>query len=262
MPFYTKVQTSAAIGEGPDVMTYHLSRLPLGVDTGTLREITPDELTAAGLRRRQLRAGQLEGRPGRRQAIRHPVRYPRGRPLLQQGHADGRRPARRQRPAERPRRRRQFQRRAGEAQGRRLRVRRLDPHRRRRFSQWRIFYSLFGQQDGKFLSDDGKFLAGDNLDKAVKATSVDRQMGRRRAGAELDRLPGLDRAVHLAARRPCTSTASGKSRPSPTSPPRASWLRVGRHRAADVLRPPGDLGRLPCLRHSRTARARRSRRRS
>ena len=29
VPFYTKVQTSAAVGEGPDVMTYHLSRLPL-----------------------------------------------------------------------------------------------------------------------------------------------------------------------------------------------------------------------------------------
>src|SRR3954467_13332955 len=37
VPFYTKVQTSAAVGEGPDLMTYHLSRLPLGVDTGTLR---------------------------------------------------------------------------------------------------------------------------------------------------------------------------------------------------------------------------------
>ena len=49
VPFYTKVQTSAAVGEGPDVMTYHLSRLPLGVSTGTLREITPDELKAAGI---------------------------------------------------------------------------------------------------------------------------------------------------------------------------------------------------------------------
>lgn len=48
VPFYTKVQTSAAIGQGPDVMTYHLSRLPLGVSTGTLRELTPDELKAAG----------------------------------------------------------------------------------------------------------------------------------------------------------------------------------------------------------------------
>ena len=25
IPFYTKVQTAAAVGEGPDVMTYHLS---------------------------------------------------------------------------------------------------------------------------------------------------------------------------------------------------------------------------------------------
>lgn len=48
-PFYTKVQTSAAIGEGPDIMTYHESRIPLGVSTGSLSEITPDELKAAGL---------------------------------------------------------------------------------------------------------------------------------------------------------------------------------------------------------------------
>ena len=47
-PFYTKVQTSAAIGEGPDIMTYHESRIPLGVSTGSLSEITPDELKAAG----------------------------------------------------------------------------------------------------------------------------------------------------------------------------------------------------------------------
>ena len=33
-PFYTKVQTSAAVGEGPDIMTYHLSRVPLGVEQG------------------------------------------------------------------------------------------------------------------------------------------------------------------------------------------------------------------------------------
>ena len=28
VPFYTKVQTSAAVGEAPDVMTYHASRIP------------------------------------------------------------------------------------------------------------------------------------------------------------------------------------------------------------------------------------------
>ena len=30
-PFYTKVQTSTAVGQGPDIMTYHESRMPLGV---------------------------------------------------------------------------------------------------------------------------------------------------------------------------------------------------------------------------------------
>ena len=49
VPFYTKVQTSAAVGEGPDVMTYHASRIPLAVSQGTLAEITADDMTAMGL---------------------------------------------------------------------------------------------------------------------------------------------------------------------------------------------------------------------
>ncbi|MDX7951174.1 extracellular solute-binding protein [Lichenihabitans sp. Uapishka_5] len=49
VPFYTKVQTSAAIGQGPDIMTYHLSRLPLGVSTGTLRPFSDEELKSVGL---------------------------------------------------------------------------------------------------------------------------------------------------------------------------------------------------------------------
>jgi multiple sugar transport system substrate-binding protein len=49
VPFYTKVQTSAAVGEGPDIMTYHTSRVPLAVSQGTLAEITPDDMTAMGL---------------------------------------------------------------------------------------------------------------------------------------------------------------------------------------------------------------------
>ncbi|MDO8360437.1 MAG: extracellular solute-binding protein [Devosia sp.] len=49
VPFYTKVQTSAAVGEGPDVMTYHTSRLPLGVSQGSIAEVTPDDWAAMGL---------------------------------------------------------------------------------------------------------------------------------------------------------------------------------------------------------------------
>ncbi|EPX87761.1 carbohydrate ABC transporter substrate-binding protein, CUT1 family [Rubellimicrobium thermophilum DSM 16684] len=49
IPFYTKVQTAAAVGEGPDIMTYHASRIPLAVSQGTLAPITPEDLAAMGL---------------------------------------------------------------------------------------------------------------------------------------------------------------------------------------------------------------------
>ncbi len=49
VPFYAKVQTSAAVGEGPDVMTYHASRIPLAVSQGTLTEITADDMKTLGL---------------------------------------------------------------------------------------------------------------------------------------------------------------------------------------------------------------------
>lgn len=48
-PFYAKVQTSAAVGEAPDIMTYHASRIPLAVRQGVLQEITPDDWAAMGL---------------------------------------------------------------------------------------------------------------------------------------------------------------------------------------------------------------------
>ena len=48
VPFYTKVQTSVAVGEAPDVMTYHASRIPLALDQGVLDEITPADWEAMG----------------------------------------------------------------------------------------------------------------------------------------------------------------------------------------------------------------------
>nr|WP_272212615.1 extracellular solute-binding protein [Marinicella sp. W31]MDC2878528.1 extracellular solute-binding protein [Marinicella sp. W31] len=48
-PFYAKVRTSAAIGEGPDIMTYHASRIPLAVSQGILQQITPDDWSTMGL---------------------------------------------------------------------------------------------------------------------------------------------------------------------------------------------------------------------
>lgn len=48
-PYYTKVQTSVATGQGPDVMTYHLSRFPLGLEQGVLSPITDEELASVDL---------------------------------------------------------------------------------------------------------------------------------------------------------------------------------------------------------------------
>jgi multiple sugar transport system substrate-binding protein len=48
-PFYAKVQTSAAVGEAPDVMTYHASRIPLAVEQGVLQELTAEDFAAMGI---------------------------------------------------------------------------------------------------------------------------------------------------------------------------------------------------------------------
>lgn len=48
-PFYAKVQTSAAVGEAPDLMTYHASRIPLALTQGVLDEITPEDWAKMGL---------------------------------------------------------------------------------------------------------------------------------------------------------------------------------------------------------------------
>ena len=48
-PFYAKVQTSAAVGEAADVMTYHASRIPLAVSQDILEEITADDMAKMGL---------------------------------------------------------------------------------------------------------------------------------------------------------------------------------------------------------------------
>lgn len=48
-PFYSKVQTSAAVGEAPDIMTYHASRVPLAVQQGILQPITTADFEAMGL---------------------------------------------------------------------------------------------------------------------------------------------------------------------------------------------------------------------
>jgi multiple sugar transport system substrate-binding protein len=170
VPFYTKAQTSAAVGEGPDVMTYHLSRLPLGVSTGTLAEITADDMSGAGLaltdypaasiaaaqsdgklyavpfdvhavvlyyNKDMLSAAGLLGDDGLPKGLDGAENFTAGLQKLKDGGAE---------------------------YG-------VSIHSAAGDSMWRIFSSLMGQQDGQFLNAEG-FLQGDNLDKAVKATEV------------------------------------------------------------------------------------------
>lgn len=49
LPFYTKVRTAVAVGQGPDIMTYHLSRLPLALEEEVLSPITATDLEKAGI---------------------------------------------------------------------------------------------------------------------------------------------------------------------------------------------------------------------
>lgn len=49
-PFYTKVKTASAVGEGPDVVTIHLSRLSGLAQTGVLRPISQSEVDASTLK--------------------------------------------------------------------------------------------------------------------------------------------------------------------------------------------------------------------
>jgi multiple sugar transport system substrate-binding protein len=51
VPYYTRVQTAIPVGEGPDIMTYHTSRLPLAAPAGIFRPFTDEDLASVGLSR-------------------------------------------------------------------------------------------------------------------------------------------------------------------------------------------------------------------
>ncbi|MFC4454736.1 extracellular solute-binding protein [Deinococcus sonorensis] len=50
IPYYTKVRTSSAVGQGPDLAILHLSRLSGWAEAKILRPIAPAELSSAGLK--------------------------------------------------------------------------------------------------------------------------------------------------------------------------------------------------------------------
>jgi len=166
VPFYTKVQTSAAVGQGPDMMTYHLSRMPLGISSGALSVITPEEMKASGIQASDFGPANwkaAQSPDGKQYAIPldiHSIILYYNKPLLKAAGLLGD---------------------DGKPKGLdgvanfEAALKRLTANGVTGLSipgdggtSWRIFYTLLSQQDGAFLKD-GKFLDGDNLDKATTA---------------------------------------------------------------------------------------------
>jgi multiple sugar transport system substrate-binding protein len=167
-PFYTKVQTSAAVGQGPDIMTYHESRIPLGISTGSLSEITPAELAASGIKASDFEAANwkaAQGADGKQYAVPldiHSIILYYNKTLLKKAGllGDDGKPKGLDGVAN------------WDASLQKLKdsgVTPLSIPTADGGTMWRIFYTLLNQQDGVFLSKDNKFLDGDNLDKATTA---------------------------------------------------------------------------------------------
>src|SRR5271154_2991781 len=166
VPFYSKVQTATAVGDGPDIMTYHESRMPLGVSTGVLSPLSPDELAASGIKGSDFSPANwkaAQGPDGKQYAVPldiHSIILYYNKDLLKKAGLLGE---------------------DGKPKG-------LDGVANwdaalakltkdgvsgvsvpaDNASGWRIFYTLLNQQGGDFLKD-GKFLDGANLDKATAA---------------------------------------------------------------------------------------------
>ncbi|EAR51060.1 hypothetical protein OG2516_04159 [Oceanicola granulosus HTCC2516] len=167
-PYYTKVRTSVAVGQGPDIMTYHLSRLPLALEEGVLSPITEADLETAGLSADDFFEASIAAASapdGTLMAVPfdiHAVVAHYNRTALEGT---------------------QWL----DADGNLTGIESLEDltellrwAKEEGFSDplsfqteggggtWRMFYTLFRQQDGQLLTD-GEVLAGDNMDKAVNA---------------------------------------------------------------------------------------------
>lgn len=171
LPFYTKVRTSVAVGQGPDIMTYHLSRLPIALEEGVLSPITDADLETAGLSRDDFISSAIEAAQdddGQLMAVPFDVHaivayYNRtaleGTDWLDEdGMLTG-------------------------LNSIEDLTEMLNWAKENGFSDplsfqteggggtWRMFYTLLRQQDGELITD-GEVLAGDNLDKAVRAIEI------------------------------------------------------------------------------------------
>lgn len=167
-PYYTKVQTSSATGQGPDIMTYHESRIPLGVATNVLSELKPEELNAAGISGDDFEPAnwtkaQVDGKQYAIPLDMHSIVLMYNKDKLKAAGllGDDGKPV----PSM-----------LDTAEHFHDALKKLTTGDQKAMSYptgdgvtgWRVFYSLFVQEDGVFF--DGKqFLPGDSLDKATKA---------------------------------------------------------------------------------------------
>ncbi len=167
VPFYTKVRTASAVGEGPDVMTYHLSRAPLALQEKVLSEITDKDLENAGLKKDDFFSSPLEAatHDGKLYAVPFDIHalilyynadLLKGSPYI-------------------------------DAEGKLTGIKTMDDFEKAlawakekgvetpvtyqsggEAGVWRVFYTLFSQQGGELVTN-GEVLAGDNAEKAAKA---------------------------------------------------------------------------------------------
>lgn len=172
VPFYSKVRTSAAVGQGPDVMTYHLSRMPLGLSEGVLSPITDEDLQAAGLSEGDFFATALDAArdpSGQLHAVPFDIHsivlyYNKSflegsRFLDDEGNLTGIESVADFEEA--------MQVAAENGSETPLTYATGDDG-----GAYRVFYTLLAQQGGTLISEDGEVLPGDSTDKAVKAIEI------------------------------------------------------------------------------------------
>ena len=169
-PFYAKVQTSAAVGEAPDMMTYHASRLPLAVKQGVVQEITADDWKALGITKADYATATWDAVTvdGKQYAVpfdTHPIVLYYNKDILKKAGLltdDGKPKGMESRQAFTDTLK------ALKAAGVKFPLGSVTADGNFMF---RTVYSLMGQQDGELMTD-GKFLVGDNAKKLENALAV------------------------------------------------------------------------------------------
>ncbi|SFB77202.1 extracellular solute-binding protein [Tropicimonas isoalkanivorans] len=170
VPFYSKVQTSVAVGEAPDIMTYHASRIPLAVSQGVIQPITDADWEQMGLSQEDFaeatwNAVTVDGKQYAVPLDTHPIVLYYNRELLKKAgrlNEDGTPMGLDSREG--------FEETLAALKDAGVEYPLGSVTADGNF-MYRTIYSFMGQQDGELLTD-GEFLAGDNAEKLQNALTV------------------------------------------------------------------------------------------